>query len=223
MAHRVPPRPSPPALGPLTAAATCWSSKHDAALTRCLRYIKGTKDKCLIFRSRAPLVPAAWADASFGNDLHPGTIYLAKSRSGVLLTLGNGVITAKSRRISASCLSTAEAEISALSLAVRLLLPIRDSLRTLLRAGAPILPHTDVPPVLVQCDNQAVISTVRRGHLAGRMRHCRIELSFLFDALMSRDICLAYCPSPDMRANFLTKSEPRTTFQTSIGAYLVLP
>ena len=44
-----------------------------------------------------------------------------------------------------------------------------------------------------------------------------MDVSFLFDAVLVRDIRLSYCPSLDMRANFLTKSEPRILFKESLA------
>ncbi|MGA1589104.1 MAG: hypothetical protein ACO38I_11035, partial [Ilumatobacteraceae bacterium] len=93
----------------------------------------------------------------------------------------------------------------------------RDTISALLQAGAPILPNPTTPPTTVHCDNTSVISTVQRGHIAGRVRHVRIDISFLFDAVLARDIRLSHCPSLDMRANFLTKSEPRILFKESLA------
>ena len=177
-----------------------WPANHNAALTRVLRSINGSRKRRLIFAAGAPMHLEAWADASLGADLQPGMPHLCKSRSGVLITVGGTVLTAKSRRIVAACLSTWESEISALSLVLRLLFPIRDTITILLAACAPILPRPTAPPTTVHCDNTAVISTILRGHIAGRARHIRIDISFIFDAVLSRDIRLAYCRSLEMRA-----------------------
>ena len=62
-----------------------------------------------------------------------------------------------------------------------------------------------------------MIAAIRRGHIQGRMRHVRIALSYAFDALRYRAIRLFFCPTDDMKANFLTKSEPAPLFKTSLA------
>jgi hypothetical protein len=201
----------------LMTAVTVWVTKHDRALTHMLRYIRGTLDTWITFPAGMLLDPEIWSDASFAMDLHHGTTYLAKSRSGTLVMMSNSFFTAASLRITASCLSTWESEISALTYSTRIAIVLRATNAVLVAAGAPIcsLVNGTMAPIRSHCDNKAVIATIRRGYISGRMRHVRINISFVFDAVGHRTISIIFCPTKQMRANFLTKSEPRELFKES--------
>ena len=103
------------AVSALASAVGCWGPKHDKAVSRVLRYIKGTLGRQIIFRHGAPPTLEAWVDASFANDIYsPASPGRAKSRSGCVVFFMGAVLWFFSRRQTATAISTCEAELAAL-------------------------------------------------------------------------------------------------------------
>lgn len=107
-------------------------ASHEQAVLRICRYLKGTKDKGLVFKPSAELTLDCYVDADFAglwkveNDQDPVCV---KSRTGYVLMLGGCPLTWASRLQSEIALSTTEAEYIALSTAMRDLLPTRALLK----------------------------------------------------------------------------------------------
>jgi hypothetical protein len=202
----------------LGTAIQSWTPKHDKALGRILRYLRGTNTVRRRYSRHSDFrLDYAWADCSFGNELHHGTLGRAKSRSGVLLTVNGAVLLAISTRTTCTPLSTAEGEAHALALCVRNLIPYRYTIAAL--RGAP----DTGPPTVVYDDNHAVILTLRRRVVTGRMRHVRVALSFCLHAVETGHIVVRFCPSAEQLADFLTKSLGKYVFAAMMSRLRALP
>jgi len=107
-------------------------ASHEQAVLRICHYLKGTKDKGLVFKPSAELALDCYVDADFASlwkvedDQDPVCV---KSRTGYVLMLGGYPLTWASRLQSEIALSTTEAEYIALSTAMRDLLPTRALLK----------------------------------------------------------------------------------------------
>ena len=188
------------AVSVLASAVGCWTPKHDRVVARVFRYIKGTLDRRIVFRCGAPLGLEAWVDASFANDIHsPSSPGRAKSRSGCVVFLMGAVLWFFSRRQTATAISTCEAELAALCTAVRGILVIR--------ATVEFVSGSLLPPTLLHEDNASALSIFRKRVIAGRMRHVRVNISFVLDALDYGKIHLVYTKTVNQLANALTQSE----------------
>ncbi|TPX48526.1 DNA-directed DNA polymerase [Synchytrium endobioticum] len=85
------------------------AERHLVAVKKILRYLAGTKDHGLVLGGRtAPLELSAFVDADYNNDVDD-----RRSRSGVLVFLGNSPIIWSSRKQHCNVISTTEAEIPA--------------------------------------------------------------------------------------------------------------
>ena len=155
-----------------------------------------------------------WADASFANELYPGSPLLAKSRTGLLVLSFGALLYATSVRQTAVALSTCEAETSAHALATRVAIPIR---LTLVALRCYRLPR----PVAIHCDNTAVLALIKRRHVNSRLRHYRVNIAFVFHAIELGLTTVRYCKTTHMRADFLTKALPVGAFRAN--AALVYP
>ena len=85
---------------------------HWEGVKRILRYLQGTKDKALVFRTEErtnPLVLTVYADADWGTD--PNERY---SRTGIVCQLGANTVWWKSRKQNSIAVSSCEAEYMAL-------------------------------------------------------------------------------------------------------------
>ncbi|KAI2512069.1 hypothetical protein MHU86_2357 [Fragilaria crotonensis] len=104
---------------------------HASAIKTIVRYLQRTYDKGMIVKPTGDLTLDCYVDADFAGlhrrdpDSSPSS---AKSRTGYIITLGGCPILWKSHLQSEISLSTLEAEYSALSSAMRTLLPLRTML-----------------------------------------------------------------------------------------------
>ena len=116
---------------------------HASAIKTIVRYLQKTHDKGMIVKPTGDLTIDCYVDADFAGlhrrdpDFSPSS---AKSRTGYVITLGGCPILWKSHLQSEISLSTLEAEYSALSSAMRTVLPLRSILIELI--GGLDLPNT---------------------------------------------------------------------------------
>ncbi|GBN59165.1 hypothetical protein AVEN_43497-1 [Araneus ventricosus] len=82
--------------------------KHLKLAKKILRYLKGTKEKTLVYSNKFGCINAS-SDASWGNAEN------GKSFSGSVLILGDSLVTWKCNKQRSVCLSTCEAELCALA------------------------------------------------------------------------------------------------------------
>ena len=66
--------------------------------------------------------------------------------------------------------------------------------------------NMDLPPTVVHCDNMAVIAIFRRRSVVGRMRHIRIAISFILDAIDAGQCTIQFIPTKAQKADPLTKA-----------------
>eukprot|EP00961_Rhodomonas_salina_P197853 2669875-Rhodomonas_salina.1 len=81
--------------------------KHAEALKRVFRYISGTRDYGITFRSGDPTILVGYSDADWSN------AETSKSVSGMVFTLHGAAVSWRAKSQSAISLSTAEAELMA--------------------------------------------------------------------------------------------------------------
>jgi len=199
---------------PSTAVPSAPIAAHRAALARCLRFIRSFGHVGLTFTRAATYTFTAYCDASHGREVHHTAAGFCKSRSGGAIIAAGAVIAAFSTIQQATALSTFESELYALVATVRILLALR-------RMFAFIMGIT-MAASAVYCDNQSVITQLRRRDLSGRSRHIRVHLGFLIDAIESNEITIHHVPTQQNPANGLTAAEDRDrfarTFQELHGA-----
>ena len=97
----------------------CAKRLHEKAVKRRVLYLQGTKDKGLIMEPTERLMMDMYVDADFaglwnGEDINDPIC--TKSRSGILLTIGNVPLLWKSKLQTETALSTMESKYIALSL-----------------------------------------------------------------------------------------------------------
>ena len=109
----------------------CARESHEKAVKRIARYLKGTRDKGLIFKPDQELKLDLYADADFAGLWNPNDAHdpiSVKSRTGFIVTLGGVPVTWSSKLQTEIATSTLHAEYVALSTGMRDLIPIADTL-----------------------------------------------------------------------------------------------
>jgi hypothetical protein len=159
----------------------CPRESHAAAIYRICRYLKGTSNEGLTFKTDSQdLQVNCYVDADFaglfGIEEHDDPL-CARSRTGYTILLGKCPVAWVSRLQDNSALSTTEAEFMALSQAMRDLLPIR----TIVKAIASTLGQQDRTSEIrstVFEDNNACLSQARTKKFTPRNKHYATKYHF---------------------------------------------
>ena len=138
--------------------------------------------------------PQGAADASWGTERN------YKSRTGIIFRFAGGPVTWYSGKQAPTAVSSAEAELYALSDAAKEAKFIRDVFQEI---G---IKHTG-PTVLLE-DNRSAIQIAEDPKHHARVKHLGIRLGFLRELIASGVITAKWCPTGQMWADCLTKALP---------------
>ena len=191
----------------LASFSSCWGLPHWKAAKYVLRYLKGTINYGLIFKSTGKLLSDKWILQMYVDSDYASDIDTRKSRAGYLIYLNGNLISYR------SCLQpgkvdiatgTCEAEYKALSLALKELTWIRMLLDTM---------YIDVQtPMMIWEDNQATINLATDASAAKRTKHIAIRHHFIREFYDEGLINIKYIPTRSQTADILTKSLGRQLF-----------
>lgn len=169
-------------------------------LKRVVRYLKGTSHFKLDLLSRDENGLIGYADANWAENRAD-----RKSNSGYIFKLNGGTIIWNSKKQNTVALSSAEAEIIALSEATKEALWIKQ-----------LLAEIDQPvktPIIIYEDNQSCKKFVENGKASNRTKHIDVKYLFTKDYINKQIISCEYCPTDDMTADIFTKPLNRTKFE----------
>ena len=176
------------------------TEEHMAAAKRVLRYLKGTKDVCLVYggsqSSENALEVSGFADADWGTDKET-----RRSVTGYVFMLGEGPVTWNSKLQQTVALSTTEAEYMALGMATQEAIYLRRILKSL---GC-----EQMRPTVIHEDNAGCIAMSNNPVMHKRTKHIDIRYHFVRDAIARGDIALKYVPTDKQLADALTKAVPK--------------
>jgi len=159
-------------------------------LERVYMYLNSTADIKMVIRPHEKWQVLAYVDASFA--VHPG----AKSQSGMVISLGQGVVHASSKKQKLVGKSSTEAELIAVSDMLPQVIWTREFL---MEQGY------EVKPVMLQ-DNQSTMALIEKGRsTSARTRHIGIRYFFVKDRVDSGELSIEYEPTMTMLADCMTK------------------
>jgi hypothetical protein len=133
-----------------------------------------------------------WADTSFA--VHPDM----KSHTGGAMSLGRGAVDRTSTRQKINTTSSTEAQV----VGMHKVLPQILWTQFFLEAQG-----YGVEESVIYQDNQSAILLAKngRGSSSKRTRHIIIRYFFVADRIASKEVCVEYCPTGEMIADFFTK------------------
>ena len=108
---------------------------HASAVKTIIRYLSGTKTKGIIYKRPEHLTLDCYVDADFAGLYGrepPENPVSVKSRTGYTVSVGGCFLLCKSQLQSTIALSTSEAEYGALSQAMRIVVPIQETMLELI-------------------------------------------------------------------------------------------
>lgn len=166
-------------------------------LKQVVRYLKGTIDFKLYLSSLNQTSSddheiIGYADASWGESKDDG-----KSQSGYIFKLNGGTISWRSLKQSSTALSSTEAELIALSEAMKELIWIRDLLEEIKQPFK--------QPIVIFEDNESVRKIVKGTSKSNRTKHINVRYHFIRDYIKNGMVTCEYCPTEEMTADLLTK------------------
>jgi hypothetical protein len=173
---------------------------HWTAAKRVLRYLKGTKDKGIMYSQPTDTSSShnhitGYSDASFANN------YDRTSVSGYAFVAAKGVITWGSKKQNIVSLSSTEAEYVCLSDAAREANWLRNLYQEM---GFP-----EEESTLIYGDNQSALAIAENPCYHKRTKHFDIKHHYIRDQVQRGVMKLQYLPTTQMTADIFTKALPR--------------
>lgn len=168
---------------------------HWVAVKRILRYLKGTTSHGLqLFPASSPTKPLslrAFCDADWAADPDDRC-----STSGAAIFLGPNLISWWSRKQTVVARSSTVAEYRSLAQVTSELLWIQS-----------LLCELSIPfsTPLVFCDNQSAISLAHNPVLHARTKHMTLDLFFVREKVLNKQLVVTHVPGQDQWADCLTK------------------
>ena len=183
------------------------ADSHWEAAKQVLRYLKGTKEKGVIYAREEKFTLKAFCDSDWGTDVDD-----RKSITGYVIYAQGGAIVWKSKKQPTVARSSAEAEYVSLADTVSELLWILMALREL---GVTV--EGEIP---IFIDNQAAQAMAANPVNHERTKHIDVAYHFIREVVKSGVVTLYYVNTKNNISDLLTKSTKRVDFQRLVG-YLV--
>ena len=197
------------ALAYLSTRLTKASEDDKKKLHQVYAYLNHTTDLFLTLTADEPVQLNAWIDASLG--VHQDY----KGHTGGVLTLGKGVLHAKSTKQKINSKSSTESELIGVSDYLSNVLQLRGFLEEI---------GYQLGPARLHQDNQSTMKLLAKGRPASdSTRHIAMRYFFAKDRVDNGEIEFIYCPTDDMLADTLTKPLVGKAFFKHRHALLNLP
>ena len=192
---------------------------HASAVKTILRYLKKTSTKGIIVKP---------GDKSFNLDLYVDADFCGlfgqedvrdrnsvRSRSGYIMLLCGWPILWKSQLQSHISLSTLEAEYSALSTSLRVFLPLKRLIQEMIeKTNCHGLEEARVHATVFE-DNQSCYFLATNQRITSRTKYLASSWHWFWDQYNGGkgEFQIVKCPTDKQWSDYLTKSQPRATFE----------
>jgi hypothetical protein len=174
---------------------------HWNAVKNIIKYLKGTKDFCLVLGGKSEGVTIqGYSDSDWGADTDRRL-----SRTGSIIQIGIGPVMYQSKMQQTVAHSSTEAEYMALSTTARNAAWARSLLDE--------MGYHQPKPTTIYEDNTSTIHLANNSKINSRTKHIDIRHHALRDMIRLKTISLVYIPTTDQVADILTKQLKKPQFQ----------
>lgn len=193
------------------------TKKHATAVKTILRYLKKTQDQGTNVKLTDAPTLDCYVDADFAGLFRqdPDTDKTsACSRSGIIVSYGGFPVVWRTFLQKEVCLSTLEAEYSALSEAMRILLPIQRLLNEMCEEIK--LPLTNGQPHIISQvfeDNNGALQLAVTQKLTSRTKYFHVKWHFFWDKVKQQIVRPMRVDTNEQKADYLTKGLTRQKFE----------
>jgi hypothetical protein len=206
-------------------------ASHAVAVKRILRYLCGTQDKGIIFKTNRSNKIDCHVDADFAGlfGVEDGQDPISvKSRTGYVIFFSGVPLLWVSKLQTLIALSTMDAEYVALSQSMRDLIPIRETLKEIMRIvfdkehnpecayskAFKEVESNEIPPsTTVYEDNAACIKHAMMPKLSPRTKHIGIPWHWFISKIISLEVTVIAVDSASQLGDQYTKGLPQESFQ----------
>ncbi|KAK4380916.1 Retrovirus-related Pol polyprotein from transposon RE2 [Sesamum angolense] len=176
------------------------SQVHYAAAKRILRYLRGTKDFGIWYKSTNDAKLVGYTDSDWA-----GSVDDMKSTSGYTFSLGSGIFSWASKKQATVAQSLAEAEYIAAAATSNQTIWLRRILED--------IGEKQEEPTTIYYDNKSAIAITKNPVQHSRTKHIDIKYHSLREATTRGEIELKYCSTEEQLADIFTKVLPRNKFE----------
>ena len=190
---------------------------HATAVKTILRYLKKTCDKGIIVKPNDNAFNLdMYVDADFcglfGRE-DPRDSSSVKSRTGYIIILCGWPIVWKSHLQTHLSQSTLEAEYSALSSSLRVFLPLRWLIEEMIdETKCRKLEDARLHATVFE-DNQSTYFLATNHRITSRTKYLLAKWHWFWDAYDRSEFTIVKCPTNEQFSDYLTKSQPKATFE----------
>jgi hypothetical protein len=167
---------------------------HWKAVKRILRYLKGTMHHGLLLHpspSSPPFSLRAYSDADWATDQDD-----RRSTSGSCIYFGSNLISWGSKKQPLVARSSTEAEYRSMANTTAYLIWIQSLLHEL---------HVPCHTPTLLCDNISAVSLAHNHVLHSRTKHIELDIHFVREKVLSKQLNILHVPATDQLADPLTK------------------
>lgn len=174
---------------------------QSSEVKRILRYLKGTIGWGLVLQPTciAPIHLTAYSDADWGSDSDD-----RRSTSSACVFLGPNLVSWWAKKQAVVSRSSTKAEYRALALATTEILWLQSLLTEL---GVPFTTPA------AYCDNLSTVSLAHNPVLHARTKHMELDLFFLREKVLQKQLRVVHVPATSQYADIMTKPLPPSLFE----------
>ncbi|KAK9209219.1 hypothetical protein WN944_001583 [Citrus x changshan-huyou] len=173
--------------------------QHILACKRVLGYLKATEDYGLKFSAGGEMKITGYTDADWACDVDD-----SKSIGAYCIYFGNNLVSWSSKKQTVVTRSSAESEYRALASASAEIAWIQSLLEELK------IECTSLP--IIWCDNVSATELAKNPVYHSRTKHIELDIHFVRDKVLARELEISYIPSEEQIADILTKPLTFTHF-----------